>query len=238
MAYGQEKSDPMDEIILKALERSESPKKARNAGFIPGVIGVENGNSISVKFDASELKKIIAKHGKNAKLWVESGAGKKFGVIMEIQKNPIDGKIIHVSIKEMTADHSVKIELPIIFHGRDDLLHRRIQLHVHKSQAEAEGDASLMPDSIIIDVSMKNLDDTITAQEFHLPPEIKILEPANEIYAVIKAIREELVEEPVAKPVEGKPAEIKPGETRPVAMLPGESKPGAAKPAPTKPDAK
>ena len=87
------------------------------------------------------------------------------------------------------------MKLPITFHGHADLEKRVLQLQVYKSEIEVEGRATLIPDSVIVDVSKKESGENVTAIDIHLPPEIKILDSANEVYAIIKAVKEEIVEE-------------------------------------------
>lgn len=185
----------MEETILKAMERSEKPNKVRNAGFIPGVLNGPGTASTSVKFETAALSKIIAKHGANARIWVELGAEKKFGFVKEIQKHPVEMKIIHVTIQLVKQDQEVKMQLPITLHGHAELEQRLLQLQVYKSEVEVVGKAALIPDAVIVDVSNKEAGENITAIDIHLSPEIKILDPENEIYAVIRAIQEEIVEE-------------------------------------------
>lgn len=186
----------MEEIILKAMERSEKPKKARNSGFIPGVLNGPGTTSASVKFESNALNKIIAKHGANAKLWVVSGNEKKFGFIKEVQRHPVEGKVIHIAIQLISMDQDVKMQLPITFRGHIELEHRLLQLQVYKSEVEAEGKAALMPDEAVVDVSEKAAGENVTASDFHLPSGIKIIDSKDEIYAGIKAIKEEVAETP------------------------------------------
>jgi large subunit ribosomal protein L25 len=193
----------MQETVLKAMARSESPKTVRNAGLVPGVLNGSDTSSVSVKFEAAALNKIIAQHGANAKIWVELGADKKFGFIKEVQKHPVDRKIIHVAIQLVSKDQDVKMQLPIAFHGRDDLEHKSLQLQIYKSEIDVVGKALLMPDVVIVDISKKELGETVTAADFKLPKEIKILDSEHETYAMIKAVKEEIVEAPEeVKPVE------------------------------------
>lgn len=193
----------MEEIILKAMARSEKPKKVRNAGLIPGVLNGPGTTSTSVQFESAALDKIIAKHGTNAKLWVVLGDEKKFGFIKEVQKHPVDGKVIHIAIQLVSKDQDVKMQLPIIFHGHAELGRRLLQVQVYKSEVGVAGKAALMPDEVIVDISEKNSGENITVIDFHLPSELKILDSEQEIYAVIKAIKEVIVEESEeVKPVE------------------------------------
>lgn len=195
----------MEVTILKATERNEKPKKVRDAGFVPGVLNGPGTTSASVQFETKALNKVVMKHGMNAKVWVESGAEKKFGFIKEVQTHPVERKIIHVAIQLVSKDQEVKMQLPITYHGSAELDQRFLHVHVNKSEIEVVGKVALMPDMIIVDVSAKELDENITVADFHLPAEIKVLDSEHEVYASIKAIREEIVEEAeadVAMPAE------------------------------------
>ena len=186
----------MEETILKATTRTESPKKVRDAGFIPGVLNEADTTSTSVQFETAALNKVIARHGPNAKIWVEFGSTKHFGFIKEVQKHPVEGRVIHVAIQLIKKNQDLKMHLPISFHGREELEHRMLQVLLHKPEIEVIGKASLMPDAAVADISKKEAGDNITALDFDLPKGIKILDAENEIYAVIKA-KKEVVEEEV-----------------------------------------
>lgn len=188
----------MEQIILKAMPRSEKPKKVRNAGFIPGVLNGPGTTSTSVQFDSAALNKIITKHGTSAKLWIEVNNEKKFGLIKEVQKHPVEAKVIHVAIQLVSQDQEVKMQLPIIFHGHEELEHQLLQLQVYKPEIEVEGKAQTMPDEVIVEVSDKAVGYTVTAADFNLAKDIKILDQEDEVYAIIKGFKQEIIEEPVA----------------------------------------
>jgi len=176
--------------------RTDTPKKVRLAGFIPGVLNESDLTSTSVQFVGTELNKIISKHGSNAKVWVTIGDDKKFGFIKEVQKSPLDRKIIHIAIQLVSKDQEIKMQLPISYHGREELEHKQLQVQVYKAEIDVSGKPVLMPDVIIVDVSKKELGDTITAADLNISAEIKIHDAENEVYAVIKAIKEVVEEEP------------------------------------------
>ncbi len=199
----------MSETIIKAMERTEDLRIVRKAGFVPGVLNGPGTKSTSVKFESTALNKVIAKHGKNAKLWVELGPNKLFGFIKDIQRHPVEGNIIHTVIHLVTADQEVKMQLPIVYHGVTQLEHKMLHIQIYKSEIEVLGRADKMPDSIIVDVSEKELGANILAADLNLPAEIKNLDEANEVYAVVKVTHEIPAEEP-EEPKEDK--EAKPAE--------------------------
>jgi len=183
----------MEEIILDAVERTMQPKRCREAGFTPGVLyGDSVTNAITVQFETVALKKILATHGSNAKVWVKYGGNKKFGFVKEVQRHPVTAKVTHIDVFLVSQDHEVKMQIPITFEGRDSL--DNVQLQVHKSEIEVLGKAALMPEAVVVDVSTMVLGDTITSVNFNLDKQLKITDSENEVYGIITVLRELAVE--------------------------------------------
>ncbi|HYE67023.1 MAG TPA: hypothetical protein VEA58_00340, partial [Anaerovoracaceae bacterium] len=109
-------------------------------------------------------------------------------------------------IQMVSKDQEVKMQLPITFLGTSELEHKFLHVHVTKAEVEVTGKAALIPEMVEVDVTEKEVEDNITAADFHLPKEIKILDPENEVYAIIKAVRETAAEKPDEEE-EAKPAE-------------------------------
>ena len=195
----------MEESVLKATIRTDKINKVRNAGFIPGVLNKTGEASTSVQFEGIALNKVISKHGDKAKIWIEFGTDKCFGFIKEVQRFPIDGKLMHITMQLVTKDQALKMQLPISYHGHDELEHSFLRVHVFKPEVEVFGNAELMPDAVVVDISKKVLGDNITARDFNLPKGLKIIDTENEIYASIKAMKEaeaEVEEPEVVAPAE------------------------------------
>ena len=182
----------MEKIILNAFERTTKSKRFKENGFIAGVIYGDNvKEATSVKFEESSLKKILAKHGSNAKVWVKYGEDKKFGFIKEIQRHPVTAKITHIDVQLVSKNHEIKLQLPIEFKGEKNLVANLLKLNIQKTEIDVFGKMALMPDVVVIDVSEKELGDTITIKNFNLDKEIKISDNEDEIYATITRLVEE-----------------------------------------------
>jgi large subunit ribosomal protein L25 len=202
----------MEEIILNAFERTTGAKKLKD-GYVAGVIyGDTIKESTSVKFEEVPLKKLLAKHGSSAKLWLNYKEDKKYGFIKEIQRHPVTNKIIHIDVQIVSKNHEIKMQLPISFRGEELLSSKMLTLQIHKSEIDVFGKMELMPDSVSIDVSAKELGDTITIKDFVLDQQIKITDKENEIYAAIVQIKkqesDEAEEEASVKPDEVKAEQV------------------------------
>ena len=176
----------MEEIILEAIERVKQPGKFKEMGFVPGVLyGDSVTGATSVKFDTIALKKVIARHGSNAKVWIKYDNNKQFGFIKDLQKDAISGNITHIDVQIVAKDHEIKLQLPIVFKGDDSLKNIQLQLQVYKSEINVSGKMALMPDAIYVDVSEKKLGDTITLKDFDLDKQINVIENEDEVYGAI-----------------------------------------------------
>lgn len=176
----------MEQIVLDVEQRVKKTKKFREEGFVPGVIyGGNSEKSEAIKIQEASLKKILSKHGMNAKLGIQFGDEKKFGFIKEIQRQPVTNKIVHVDLQFVSKDQDVKLQIPIVFKGEEELRARQFQLNVNKQEAEVLGKIDLMPEVIHVDVSQKNAGDTITFKDLNLNKEVKTHDKIDEVYAVV-----------------------------------------------------
>jgi len=179
----------MEETILKSEARIGNAKQVRDAGLIPGVLHIPGAASVSVQFETASLNKILTQHGLNAKVWVLTGDEKKFGFIKEVQKSPMDNKILHVAVQMVDQDKSVIMEVPVVFHGREKLEARQLETHMLKTEIKVECKSSSLPEAAIVDVSTKEIGDNITAADFKFPDSVTVLDRADTMYAVVRRER-------------------------------------------------
>ena len=184
----------MEETILKSEARIGNAKQVRDAGLIPGVLHIQGAASVSVQFETASLNKILTQHGLNAKVWIMTGDEKKFGFIKEVQKSPLDHKILHVAVQVVDQDKSVIMELPVVFRGREKLEARQLETHMLKTEIKVECKSLNLPEAAMVDVSTRVLGDNITAADFKFPDGVVVLDPADEVYAVVKSVRMATIE--------------------------------------------
>jgi large subunit ribosomal protein L25 len=189
----------MEEMVLKAVVRDGKVRRLRREGFTPGVLNESDTTSTPVQFETAALKKLIERHGANARVWIELDGKKHFGFLKEVQKHAVDWNVIHVSVQLIGHERELKMHIPITFHGREELGHRQLQLLIHKSDVEVEGQIAKMPDSAVVDVAGKESGYHILAADIQLPDGIRILDAAGEIYAVVKIPKAIIIEEDPAK---------------------------------------
>lgn len=187
----------MEEIILEAIERVKQTGRFSEVDFVPGIIygdGIKAANS--VKFSRPDLRKILSAHGPNAKVWIQYNKSKKYGFIKEVQRHPVTRDISHIDVQIVSVDHEIKLQIPITYKGEEELKSRQLSLQVYKSDIAIVGKMALIPESILVDVTGKELGDSITMENFDLDKNLTI-DNAEEIYGMITHLKvqtEEVVE--------------------------------------------
>lgn len=181
----------MEENILDAYERSAGSKKVKENGFIPGVIyGDTLTKAHTVNFQEALIKKVLSKHGANAKVSIKYGDSKKYGFIKDIQRHPVTAKIIHIDVQLVSKNHEIKFQLPVIYKGEEKLASKQLYLQVYKAEIDVFGKMDLMPDCVSVDVSEKELGASITIKDFQLDDQIKINNNQEEIFALVTHLKE------------------------------------------------
>ena len=111
----------MEKLMLNAYFYNEEDKKAkqiRARGFIPSIIYSEGKPGMKFKVKLNELEKLIQKHKKVSRVELNFENGeKKDAIIIEIQRDPVTDKIIHIDFYPVEKGKKVKIHLPIKFVG-------------------------------------------------------------------------------------------------------------------------
>jgi len=110
---------------LKSDRRTEAGKgaarKLRRSGRIPAVYYGRGETPIPIAIGLKELEDIIHKSGGSnviVDLKVEGdGAGDRKAIIREIQRDPVEGSILHLDLQHISLTERITVEVPIVLVG-------------------------------------------------------------------------------------------------------------------------
>jgi len=185
----------MSEPVICALERAEKPNTVRKLGFIPGVIYGKDVKPTSIKLNQKEFKKLLKGPLKNTKVNVKLGNEEKHCIIKEVQKDCINGQILHVELQTIHSDDIIRLKVPVVFHGKEKLALRQQLVQELVPEVELKGKAADIPEFVTVDVGSRNAGDRITVQDIQIGNGIKIMDDENETLAVIIAIKDHISSE-------------------------------------------
>lgn len=182
----------MVNIVLEAREEKgkEACKKMRPSGFIPCVVyGPEYRESVVARVKASDITKIAnSGHWETQAVNVVLPGGKEEMCLMrEVQKDTLNGKILHVDFLQLVKGHKITVNVPVELKGRDvctgvkmggiiDHLLRELQMEVLPGQ---------IPNSVTVDLSSLGIGVQVHVKNIDVPTGASILTDPNEVVVAI-----------------------------------------------------
>jgi large subunit ribosomal protein L25 len=204
----------MKSVPLKAFPRSVQKhrgplKQLRSNGRVPAVIYGRQTKPQSLEISAREIGDLMHSHASEnllVDLSIENDArAKRLALLQEIQRHPINGKVVHVDFHEVAEDEKVTVQVPIetvgeaagVKNSGGVLEHVLFKLKVRCLPKD-------LPEQITVDVSSLEIGKTIHIREVTAPQGVEILGDKNIPMVSVAAPRAE--EEAAPATAEGKAA--------------------------------
>lgn len=175
--------------VLKCDKRekytSHESRKERRAGKIPGIL--YGKGIVNYMFEVSELElnKEISINGEHGIIDMNLEGTNHRTLIKEIQRDPVDHKIIHIDVEELKEDSKVTTEIPIVFMGENEVNKDGGIIQKEKSSIKVQCSASEIPRYINVDLSNLHLGDTYRVSDIELSKEIAVIDDLNTPIATI-----------------------------------------------------
>ncbi|HRY52465.1 MAG TPA: 50S ribosomal protein L25 [Candidatus Portnoybacteria bacterium] len=202
-------------LELKADSRSILGKKVnslRQTGSIPAVLYGHNKKPVPVTVSAKEFDKIFKEAGETTLVSL-SVDGKNHNVfIHDMERGPLDSKIIHVDFFEVRMDEKIKAKVPFVFIGESQAIKADGGILVRAMhEVEIEALPQDMPKEISVDISsLKTFEDKIRIQDLVIGKSVKVLTHLDETVALVAPPRSDKeIADLEAKPAETAAAEVK-----------------------------
>lgn len=175
--------------VLKCDKRekytSHESRKERRAGKIPGIL--YGKGIVNYMFEVSELElnKEISINGEHGIIDMNLEGTNHKALIKEIQRDPVDHRIIHIDVEELKEDSKVTTEIPIVFMGENEVNKDGGIIQKEKSSIKVQCSASEIPRYINVDLSNLHLGDTYRVSDIELSKEIAVIDDLNTPIATI-----------------------------------------------------
>ncbi len=189
-------------------------RRVRVAGKIPAVVYGAGQDAVAVTVDPKAITKILysdSGHNTIFDLNVE-GASLVKAMIVDWQREPIKGKLLHIDLKRIAMDKAMRVSVPIQLTGTAAGVKNQggILDHVLR-EVEIECLPADIPSHLDVDVSGLELHGVIRVSDLPHSGSIKFLADENATVAHVTAVKEEVAAEVVAAPTE--PEVAKKGKT-------------------------
>jgi large subunit ribosomal protein L25 len=208
-----------DNVDLQAREREERGKNAarrlRASGMVPAVLyGDGEGQTRSLAVPDRIVDYTLHHLGDNALYDVNLGAGTSTARIVDVQRDPVTGRLIHVDFAPVNMQERIEVTVPLHVVGESPGAEEGGVLQQVAYEVQVESLPGEIPQELTLDVSSLGMNENLSLADVTLPEGVTLISDPGEVAATVTApteITEEdleaagVVEEEAegAEPVEG-----------------------------------
>lgn len=190
-----------DRATLNASPRTEfgtrTTRRLRREGKLPGVVYAEGSEAVSFQVESREARVVLGAGHALFDLQIE-GSDPVPVVVKEQQHHPVRGDLQHIDLQKVRLDVAIQAEVAVELEGAEDapgVKQGGVLEHVTR-EVTVEALPAAIPDSISLDVSEMEINDTLTLEQLTAPEGVELIadEPSEVTIATLSPPRVE--EEP------------------------------------------
>lgn len=193
----------MDKQILKAETRKVTGRKVkslRKEGILPANIYGKKVKSLAVQVKATDLSKVYKEVGETGLIELSLGKEKRPVLIHNVQKDPVEGGLIHVDFLQVDLKQKVTAKVPLEISGESPAEKQGLGTVVqYVNEIEVKALPADLPEKFVLDVSsLEEVDDAIHIND--LPINKTKIEISQEPETILVKVEPPQKEEEVAPP--------------------------------------
>jgi large subunit ribosomal protein L25 len=205
-----------DNVDLQAREREERGKNAarrlRASGMVPAVL-YGDGATTALAVPDKVVDYTLQHFGDNALYDIDLGSGGATARIVDVHRDPVSGRLIHVDFAPVNMRERIEITVPLHVVGESPGAEEGGVLQQVAYEVQIETLPGDIPQELTLDVSTLGMNENLTLADLDLPDGITLISDPEEVAATVTApteITEEdldaagVVEE---EPEEGEPVQ-------------------------------
>ncbi len=149
---------------------STAARRFRRAGSVPAVLAKVGGDSQLLTLNAHDFERMLSKHLSEHLVVTLSVSGQEtLALLREIQRHSVTGKVLHADFGEITRDHKLHVQIPVVLSGEPDGVRNQGGV---LDQVLREVQVACLPSDVVeqfvVDVSAMKVGDTLLAGELNL----------------------------------------------------------------------
>lgn len=168
--------------------------KLRDQGIVPGVIYHKEGENENVQINALEFRKTYLAAGSSALVDLNLDGQTQTVLIKDVQIHPVKDQMLHVDFQEVRANEKLKVTIPVVLLGRDNIRVQPSILLQLLEEVEVECFPRDIPQTADVNVEDMQIGDVVTVADLDISSNeaIQILLPAEEPVASLSEPNKEV----------------------------------------------
>ncbi len=181
-----------DNVDLQAREREERGKNAarrlRASGMVPAVLyGDGDGQTRSLAVPDRVVDYTLHHLGDNALYDVNLGAGTSTARIVDVQRDPVSGRLIHVDFAPVNMRERIEVTVPLHVVGESPGAEEGGVLQQVAYEVQVESLPGEIPQELSLDVSSLGMNENLTLADVTLPEGVTLVSDPEEVAATVTA---------------------------------------------------
>ena len=202
-----------DTVSLQARERQgrgkNDARRLRNEGMVPAVLYGDKAEESMVLAVPKKVVDYTLKHlGDNALYDMKFGGQETTARVMDVQRDPVSGKLVHVDFAPVDMRERIVVTVPLTLVGESPGVTEGGVLDQIAYEVDLESLPGDIPQEVTVDVSNLAIGDNLTLADVNLPEDVTLVSEPEEVAVTVTPptqITEEemeaagIAEEPSAK---------------------------------------
>src|SRR5215216_566956 len=180
-----------DNVDLQAKQREERGKNAarrlRASGMVPAVLyggGSEAGGSMALAVPDKVVDYTLQHLGDNALYEIDLGSGGSTARIVDVQRDPVSGRLVHVDFAPVDMLERIEITVPLHVIGEAPGTEEGGVLQQVAYELRIESRPGDIPQELTLDVSALGMGENLTLADVSLPGGVALISDPEEVAAV------------------------------------------------------
>lgn len=191
----------MADLVLNANKREAIGKnkvnKLRAEDIVPGVVYAKNEDNINVQVISKDFDRILRQAGTSTIITLDIDGENKDVLIKEYQTHPYKNQFLHVDFQAINQNETIRVSVPIVLIGRDDIEIAQSVLVQNMDTVEVECLPKYIPQTADVNVADIQIGDNKTVADLDIfaNENITILAEEDEVICSLQEVSEEEVSE-------------------------------------------
>jgi large subunit ribosomal protein L25 len=193
----------MSQVVLAARNRvgkgSAEARRIRRDGRIPAVLYGRAGQAVTIDLDALEFINKAKNVSESTIVKVEVDGKSYDAFVKDTQRDIVAGSILHVDFYEVESGVALRAHVSVHVHGTPIGVREGGVLESPLHDIEVECLPKDLPERIDVDISALKVNQSFHVRDIVLGEGIRLLSNPDQVVALVKFAREEVVAAPTAE---------------------------------------
>ncbi len=179
-----------ENVELKAREREgrgkNDARRLRVSGFVPAVLyGDGSGENAVLAVPDRVVDYTLTHFGDNALYDLERDGGTTTARVVDVQRNPVSGRLVHVDFAPVDMSERIVVTVPVAIAGESPGVDEGGVLQQVAYEIELETLPGNIPQEIELDVSGLGLNENLTLADLSLPEGAVLISDPEEVAVTV-----------------------------------------------------